>query len=114
MLISATEAKQVLAKAIDLAKDKKVRTTATVFKANGTIIETQDLKSFEQIRSIVGGHVQITHYEGAEVAVNEEGMMIGLPANMAFAVASDGHAFLGDVVVLHSSLDVSNLPYDHP
>jgi len=109
--VSEDAAIDALEKATRLATDDDSYRTATVFMQDGTIIEKQEIASFEQIRSIVGGHVEVFTHDGAEIACNEDGGPLDLPLNLVFAVATGGIMLVGNVVVLHFSLNDSDLPY---
>jgi hypothetical protein len=61
---------------------------ATLYKADGTIVENYVVNGLEDLQKAVGGYIEVAHCfvdlktgKTMTALVNEEGLLIGLPAN---------------------------------
>lgn len=79
-------------------------TMARIYRTNGAVEETAPKNgkdfSYEELREIVGGYIEILHLEdGRLMVVNEEGKLYHLPVNMQATHLYGYEIIVGDVLV---------------
>ena len=71
-----------------------------VLRADGSVEEFETKKlPLEQAQALVGGYVERVVHGGCVFLCNEEGLIKGLPFNLAASLAAE-RQLVGDVVVL--------------
>jgi hypothetical protein len=92
-----------------------------ILKTNGRS-ESAEVATFEGLRKLVGGHVKIVTLNlndghPTECAINEDGPMVGLPANPHVSISYDHSAIPDHAIVIGEALphicgDIVMLPAD--
>lgn len=77
---------------------------ATILKSNGKRIETSPKNgtdfSYEELKKIVGGYIEIVPLTGGKImVVNEEGKLYHLPVNMQATHLHGYEIIVGDVLI---------------
>ena len=84
---------------------------ATVYKADGTVINLERKPTLEECQEYVGGWIEIVHatvfnptFKG-QMIVNEEGHMKGLPVNAVGSkiYGNPNWPIVGDIIVLEGN-----------
>lgn len=76
-----------------------------IHKTDGSI-QQKKINTFEDMRKIVGGEVEILETDVSCLAFNEEGILKNLARNPAYP------GVVGNVIVFDSIQDLDNLPYE--
>lgn len=95
-------------------KQKGKSMNATVHKCEWLVgkvcakIETLEIKlskkdRLKRLQEIVGGYIEIVHWKGKDLVINEEGLLLGLPINQ-WALAQ-GLNLVGNIVEIDGLLD---------